>query len=133
MKVYKKKLCLPVGISITCDLARAGGGDERGFPVLGAGIGFMGVKAESLSNKACASRPNPRITMTSLRIVLLIEISQSADSCLSVLFKLFGGAHQDSFVSFFLCVFFLPVFSYMLHTVMHSGCSCCAPLLDNMA
>lgn len=75
MKVYKKKLCLPVGISITCDLARAGGGgDERGFPGLGAGIGFMGVKAESLSNKACASRPNLRITMTSLRIVLLIEI-----------------------------------------------------------
>lgn len=59
----------------------------------------MGVKAESLSNKAGVSGPNLGITTTWLGILIffffyfprLIEISHSADSSLSELFVHGGG------------------------------------------
>lgn len=92
-----------------------GGGAEKGLPGLAAGIVFMGVKAESLSNKACASRPNLRITTTLQRIFLLIENSQSADSashCSSnSAGRLTGAPLPLSFSAFF----FLPCGRVTLH------------------
>lgn len=63
------------GFLLPCDRRTSGiGGEEKGFPGLGAGMDFMGVKAENLSNKACASRPDLRIMTTLQRFFFTVLI-----------------------------------------------------------